>query len=74
MAQVTVNNLDTIDRLKNDSAFRKSFLENTEKFMGSNNFRIDAGTLDKAIEKQLEGINKLPAGSAARTAVLITIF
>ncbi len=73
MAQITVSNLDTIEKLKTDQAFRKSFLENTEKFLDVNGTAIDAKTLSKAIDKQLAGVARQPGG-VARTVAIITVF
>lgn len=73
MAQVTISNLDTIDKLKTDPAFRKKFLENTEKFMEAEGVAIDAKTLGKVIDKQFAGIAKQPGG-LAKTVAIITIF
>ena len=72
MAQVTLNNSETISRLKTDSQFRKDFLANTSKLLTQSGHPIDEDTLGKALEKQL-GPSGL-SSTAASTAIIITVF
>ena len=74
MPQINVNNLDTLDQLRNDANFRKEFLKNTESLLALEGNPVSAKDLNTAVEKQLKGLSRLPAGAVARTAVIITVF
>ena len=70
MAQLTISDATTIKKLQTDAAYRASFINNTEQFMGSVGHHVDAKTITTALD------NQAPTGGAqaASTLIIITIF